>query len=218
MAIRFGRRHAALFAALALGCESAQRAGETAAFRLNPFGTTEVGVVESSAHGPYFFVRVHGRKLDLRFAVPRSETCARVLGPEASVRYEKAGSFGRFSREGETCEAVGSLSPGAWRDRQPRRRDSFAPRSTARYTVVYRDEEYIFLRGRFALAARVGVPSSFDTVAVVPENEACREAAARREATLEFRPVGGDPLRLLAGRAPCAVAGFAMPLEGLPER
>jgi len=212
MANPWGRRHVALFAALALGCE-------TVAWRLNPFGSTDVGVVAVEPHGPYLFVAVRGRQIDLRFAVPHTTTCARVLEAEASVRYEKAGTFGRFVREGETCDAAGSLSLAGWRDRQPRRRggtNAVVPRTTARYTVAYRDEDYLLLRGRFALAARVGIPAAFDLVAVVPESEPCRAIASRREASLEFRPAGRDPFRLLSGRAPCIVAGFAMPVEALP--
>jgi hypothetical protein len=209
---------AALLAALALGCESGRTALERSAFRLNPFGTTEVAVVERSAHGPYFFVRVSGSALDLRFAVPRSEACASVLRAEALVRYEKSGSFGRFARDGETCDAVGTLSPAQWRDRQPRpggRVDSFGPRSSARFLAVYADEEYVFLRGRFALAARAGIPSSFDCIAIVPADAACREVATRRDASLEFRQVGSEAFRLLVGRSPCVVAGFAVPVDGL---
>jgi hypothetical protein len=210
-------RCTAVLAGLALGCETAQHAGETAAFRMNPVATTEVAVVERSAHGPYLFVHVRGRLVDRRFAVPQSELCASLLQPETSVRYEKSGNFGRFSREDEGCEAVGSLSPDSWRVRHTGRRagvDSFAPRSTARYTVVHRDETYILLRGRFALASRVGIPSAFDLVAVVPVNEACGEVAARSAASLELRDAWSEPFRLLAGGAPCVIAGFAMPLGG----
>jgi hypothetical protein len=216
MAIRCGRRHVALFAALALGCESARRAGETAAFRLNPFGSTDVYVAAVEPRGSYLFAHVRGRQLDLRFAAPYTETCARVLGAETSVRYQKAGNFGRFLREDESCDAAGSLSLTAWRDRQPRRRSrSVVPRSTARYAVAYRDADYILLRGRFPLASRIGIPAGFDLVAVVPENEPCRAIAERREASLEFRQAGRDPFRLLTGDAPCVVEGFAMPVEGM---
>jgi hypothetical protein len=218
--IRVGRRHALLLAALALGCETAQQAGETLAFGLNPFATTDVVVIGRDRHGPYLFAEVRGRQLDERFVAPDSEACARVLAPEAELRFAKQGSFGRFTREGEACDAVGTLSLDAWRNRQPRdkrRRDSVVPRSTARFRVVHRDEQYIFLRGRFALASRVGVPAAFDVVALLPDSEPCRDVASRREASLEFRFAGREPFQLLASGRRCVVAGFAMPVEGLAD-
>jgi hypothetical protein len=210
-----GRRYVALLAALALGCETAEAVG----FALNPFGSTEVTVVGLEQHGPYLFADVSGRKLAQRFAAPASEACVRVLAPEKSVRYAKSGNFGRFSREDEGCDAVGTLSLTEWRDGQPRPRrtgGSVVPRTTARFSVAHRDAQYILLRGRFALAARVGVPAAFDIVAVLPEDAPCREAASRREASLEFRQAGRDPFRLLVGGQSCVVTGFAMPVEGLP--
>jgi hypothetical protein len=204
-----------LAAALALGCQGARDAGETAAFRLNPFGATEVGVVSREARGPYLLVHVRGRQLDLRFAVPATAECGRVLEPDRTVRYEKSGSFGRFVRDGDGCDAVGSLSLAAWRDRQPRGRTpagALLPRSSARYTVVQRYEDLILLRGRFALASRVGVPAAHDLVAVVGTSPPCQAAAARGEASLEFRPAGPVPFRLLAGGERCPVEGFAKPV------
>ncbi|MGH7343195.1 MAG: hypothetical protein ACREKH_22130, partial [Candidatus Rokuibacteriota bacterium] len=135
-----------LSAALAFGCETAQRAGDTLAFSLNPFGSTEVVVVGREQHGPYLFVEVQGRQLQHRFVTSASDACARVLAPEAALRYAKHGSFGLFTRGEETCDALGTLSLEAWRSRQPRdqrRRDSVVPRATARFRVVYRDEQYI---------------------------------------------------------------------------
>jgi hypothetical protein len=205
----------AAVAALAVGCRTAQDAGETAAFRLNPFGTTEVGVVAVEPRGPYLFVHVSGRQLDLRFAVPASAECERGLEVDRTVRYEKSGTFGRFVRETDSCDAVGSLSLAAWRDRQPRRRNpsgSLLPRSSARYSVVHRDADYILLRGRFALASRVGVPGAWDVVAILPETEPCRRIAERRNATLEFRPAGPNPFQLLTGGDNCSVEGFAKPV------
>lgn len=210
-----GHRYLALLAAVGLGCETA----ETVGFALNPFGSTDVTVLASEVRGPYLFADVGGRQLGQRFVAPASEACARVLAPEASVQYAKSGNFGRFHRDDEACDAVGTLSLAAWRDRQPRRRrrgDSVVPRTTARFTVAHRDGEYILLRGRFALASRVGVPAAFDIVAILPADEPCGDVASRREATLEFRDAGRDPFRLLAGRQSCVVAGFAMPVAGLP--
>jgi hypothetical protein len=71
------------------------------------------------------------------------------------------------------------------------------------------------MRGRFALASGVGVPGSFDVVAVVPQDAPCRQAASRGESSLELRQSGRDPFRLLVAGEGCVVAGFALPVEGL---
>jgi hypothetical protein len=215
MAVRPGRHELALLAALLIGGGGAC---ETLNFRLNPFAGTEVRVTSVERVGPYLFAAVHGSQVDLSFAVPATETCTRVLEPGAELRYEKSGNFGLFRRNDEACSAVGTLSLAEWRDRQPRRRanESVIPRSTARYAVAYRDARFVLLRGRFALASRVGVPAGFDVVAVVPADESCAGVVASGQASLEFRPAGRDPFRLLSGRTPCVVQGFALPVEGLP--
>jgi hypothetical protein len=184
------------------------------AFTLNPFGSTEVLVIATGRHGPYLFVEVQGRQLEKRFIAPASDACARVLTPQAAVRYDKRGNFGRFLGDGESCDLVGTLSLAAWRGQRHRgRRNSGVPRSTAHFRVAHRDAEYILLRGRFPLAARARVPAPFDVVAVLPENEACSEVASRRQARLEFRAAGARPFRLIAAGKSCFVAGFAMAVE-----
>jgi hypothetical protein len=203
---------------LALGCESAQRAGETIAFTLNPFGSIDVLVVATEEHGPYLFAGVSGGPIDLRFVTPRTETCLHLLQAETSVRYAKEGNFGRFLRDDDACDAIGTLSLVAWRNRQPRARTrSAVPRSTVRYSVVHRDPQYVFLRGRFPLASRIGIPSAFDLVAIVPDDEPCRVIASRSEASLEFRVAGREAFRLLTGGPPCLPAGFAMPVDAVPR-
>jgi predicted small secreted protein len=208
-----------LFATLALGCETVERAGEAVAFSLNPFASTDVVVTASERHGPYLFVEVHSTKLQERFITPLSEACVRVLGPEATARYQRRGNFGRFVGEDESCDAVGTLSLAARRRPRGERSggESGIPRSTARFVVAHRDPHYILLRGRFVLASRVGVPAASDIVAVLPEDAGpCRDVASRREASLEFRHSGRDAFRLLSAGPGCVVAGFAMPVEGLP--
>src|SRR5262245_31670050 len=206
-------RAIAALGALALGCETA---AETVNLGVNPFASTDVQVVATEAHGPYLFTHVKGPQLDLGFVVPRTDLCGRVLEPGANLRYDKAGLFGTLVGDGGVaCDAVGTLSLAAWRDRQPRSRGgaSPVPRSTALYGVDYRDAQYLLLRGRFPLATRVGFPRPEDVVAVVPNDETCAALASSAQASLEFRPAGPNAFVLLAGNAPCPVAGFALPLH-----
>ena len=201
--------------ASALGCESTRKFAGDAAYVLNPFAGTELGVHAVSPLGPYLLVEVSGRREQLRLLLPASPTCAAVAQPEARVRYQKHGVFGRLERDGERCDAAGVASLEAWRNRQPRTRTTgqVVPRSTTRFSQIAETEHYLLVRGRFALASRVGIPAGFDLVAMLPANPVCRAARDRAQGSLEFRPAGRDPFRIMVGSDPCVVEGFATPIE-----
>jgi hypothetical protein len=204
----------------ALGCAGARDAASRAGYTLNPFGSTDVAVNAVSALGPYLLVEVVGRKERLRLLVPASPACAEMLQPEAQLRYQKEGLFGRLQRDGESCDPDGVASLVAWRSRQPRHRagTQVIPRATARFALVHETERHLLVRGRFPLASRIGIPAGFDLVALLPANAVCRAAAARGEASLEFRPAGNDVFRLLAGGEACVIEGFARPIDAAAER
>jgi hypothetical protein len=207
----------ALFAALACaaftGCETAQRVGGDVAYELNPFGATELGVQAVEAHGPYLVAKIAGRRDELRVIAAASSACASLLRPEARLHYAKSGVFGRVEAGDVRCELLGVASLADWRDRQPRRRGGVVPRATARFTQIYQDDRLTMLRGRFPLASRVGIPAGYDLVALVPRDAACDAVAAKQEASLEFRPAGPDPFRMMADDAACVVTGFAIPVS-----
>ena len=64
------------------------------------------------------------------------------------------------------------------------------------------------LRGRFALASRIGVAGTHDVVAMVANDDTCRPVAESGAATLVFRQ-SGRPAFLLGQ---CPVLAFARPL------
>ena len=66
----------------------------------------------------------------------------------------------------------------------------------------------LLLRGRFALASRVGLANTFDAVAMVPNDDVCGPVARSGAATLVFRSGGARVLTL--GR--CSVLAVAAPL------
>ena len=201
-----------LLATAVHGCAQARDAASSAAYTLNPFASTDLYVSAVSVQGPYLLAAVAGRKEQLRLLAPITPACTRVLQPEARVRYRKAGLFGRLTRDDETCDPAGIASLQEWRDRQPRRRTAeTVPRATARFSPFAESETHLLVRGRFPLASRVNIPAGFDLVALLPASEVCRDVVARGQASLEFRPAGADPFRLLAGRETCVVEGFATP-------
>lgn len=201
-----------LFALTLHGCTQARDAASSAAYSLNPFGATDLSVNAVSVQGPYLLADVSGRKEQLRLLAPITAACTVVLQPEGRVRYRRFGVFGRLSRDEETCDPVGIASLQQWRDRQPRRRSAqMVPRATARFSPLAETETYLLVRGRFPLAARVNIPAGFDLVALLPANDVCRAVVARGQASIEFRPAGRDPFRLLSGSDACVVEGFAIP-------
>jgi hypothetical protein len=214
------RRAACLCLALAgvvAGCSTAREIGRYTEQRLNPFASTRVALLSVDRLGPYFAVEVRQRGAILTFFTPAADAdCAQLLRPEASVTYRQHGHFGRFEDGELRCEAVGVGSLAAWRDRRPRdRRDaSVVPRATARFREIGREGEVALARGRFPLASRVGVPSGFDLVAFLPL-PACEAPLARGVAAMEFRATGRDAIRLVNDAEPCAVLGFAAPLDVL---
>lgn len=197
------------------GCAAARDFGSDAAYVLNPFGGTDVDVAAVSALGPYLLVEVSGRREQLRLMTPTSAPCTAIARPGARIRYRKSGVFGRLESDGEHCDAVGVASLEAWRNRQPRRRSGrqLVPRATARFVPAAETERSLLVRGRFPLASRVHIPAGFDLVAMLPANAPCRRARDRGLGSLEFRPAGRDPFRLVVDGDECVIEGFATPID-----
>jgi len=214
--IRAGFRASRTIAALAClalaGCETARSVAGDVAYDLNPLASTALTVQTVEVHGPYLVAELSGRREQLRILAPAGAACASVLRPEAALEYAKFGVFGRVTHGEAGCDLAGVASLAEWRDRQPRRRAGVVPSATARFVPVHRDEQVLLLRGRFPLASRVGIPAAYDLVAMVPNDAACGAVAARGEATLEFRPAGDTPFRMMADDAACVVSGFAIPI------
>ena len=186
----------------------------------NPFAPETRVVTSLAARWGYLDATLAGPSGELRFFFPQSPACAAVLRPEAEVRYVARGRYGQLANpdpEGDPCVPLGVGSLRTWRDRAPRPQvggASASPlvRRTARFQEVYRDEREIFLRGRWELAAWIGMAPADDLVAIVPNTEQCRSASADGEATLEYR-VGGPEAYALMVEPPgqCPVVGFAIP-------
>lgn len=197
---------------LGVACEATRQIGTDVAYELNPFGSTDLTVHAVSVHGPYLLAELSGRGERARFLAPPSEPCVALLVPEKRLVYGKSGTFGKVSDGGTRCDLYGVASLEVWRDRQPRKRGGLVPRSAARYTLLARDDAYLLVRGRFALANKVAIPGAYDLVAMLPNDPVCREAVERGEASLEFRPAGPSVYRLTVGSSFCPVEGFAIPL------
>ncbi len=141
-----------------------------------------------------------------RFLFPRSATCAEVLVPEAPISYQRRGHFGRvISSDGASCDPVGIGTLRRWRG--SRRPGEGPPSSAARFEIIHEDAQVLLLRGRFPVASRLGVPNTFDVVAMVANDEVCAPVARSGAGSLVFWPSGSRVLQLSA----CPVLAVAMP-------
>lgn len=153
-----------------------------------------------------------------RFFLPASDACRAVVAAQ-ELRYQNSGLFGRLRAGDVSCDPVGVLSLAEWRDRGPRReRPAVIPRDQAVYRVYYEDDDLALARGRFRLAALVGIPAGHDLVAAIPKVPACRDALERDVSSLEFLSSGSPAFVLLGEQGRCPVLGFAQPLPETPKR
>lgn len=163
----------------------------------------------------YLEVDLAGSGLHLDTFTPASEGCAEVMRPEAAVDYVASGPYGNFQRGDTTCEALGLGSLREWRDRRPSQTTVvMQPRAQADFRVWYRDESQVLLRGRFPLGALLGFTGLDDTIAVVPNTQACQQPIRSGVATIQYNQNGPDPLVLLSGDEGCPIRALVQPLPG----
>ncbi len=190
----------------------------------NPMGPTHLvmGVVQ---RGPFLDANLEGletgsplqtRPESIRFFFPDDEVCRGLLRPEATVRYVALGTYGELrADDGGSCPVVGIGSLRTWANRRGRpQRAAAIPRGTARFRLVWQDEEISLARGRWPLAGFVNWVGGQDTIGVLPRTERCDTILERGSASIEFHD-GGDPLRLVARGGGCALLGFVQPMGEL---
>lgn len=154
----------------------------------------------------------------LRFFLPPSPECQAVAGASGRARYQFIGPLGRFTLGETRCDPLGILSLRAWRDRRPRGAQprETIPRAQATFQVIDRDDELVFVSGRFPLAGRVGWVGGVASRALLPANDAaCDRAIETGVASMEFRVSGRRPFTLVGPNGLCDMVGFVY--ERQPE-
>lgn len=181
-----------------------------------PSVETPLTVAKVTTRDRYLDAIVSGRAVTLRTFVPADEACAAVLVPGQPIEYLASGPYGTLRREGRLCQVVGVGSLAEWRARQPQLQSLASPaipRAQATYRIVYRDPEFVFLRGRFPLGSRVGFAGFADTIAVVPDTEDCRTAIESEVASMQYYPDGKNVLALVSGAGLSPIEGLLLPLS-----
>ena len=178
-----------------------------------PGSSVEMTVARVKLRGGYLDTELHGSGFSLRTFVPASETCQRVVAPEAVVEFGTGGSYGTLARGDDRCDAIGIGSLREWRNRRPRE-SSRIIRGRASYSVVFQDEEVTFLRGRFPLVGLLGFAGMGDTIAVVPNTAECLGPIGRDTSTVEYFHGGRNVLTLSSSEGRCNIEGLLRPLSG----
>jgi len=209
---------AVLLGSLTAGCKSLTGSPK------NPFTPETLYVVVLTERGGYLDAHLSGNP-EMRMLFPSTGPCAEFLKPEAQVSYSLRGRYGQLINpdpKGKPCIPMGVGNLHVWRNKGPRPdpylTGSPLPRRTARFTEIHRDEADLFLRGRWPLASWVGFARSDDIVAIIPNIENCRRAAADGKATMEYR-YSGEPAFAIMMQPPakCPIEAFAIPLPNAPK-
>ena len=176
-----------------------------------PFTSTEVQVHGAVARSVYLDTILVGRKFSGRLFFSSTEDCRRMLKEGAALKYTRNGPWGEVSDGQGVCEPVGIGALSQWRDTNPKPRRAGMQRSPAHFEVVFQDDEYAFVRGRFPIAAALGWTRADDTIAVVPLSETCKEPLERGQALVEYRTNGPEALLMISPTGRCAIEGLVIP-------
>lgn len=198
--------------ALLLGAGPCRPAAEVAGRTgLLPWPFAEAEVLRLAPRGPYLEAELAAGGAPLRLLLPDTPACRSVARAGARVSVSRAGVFGRLHAGEEHCDPVGVLSLARFRDRIARPRPA-APvvAGTARFEAFHRDDDFVFVRGRFPYLSALGLPS-YDLVVLLPTTPACLALAEAGEATLVYSPSGRRAYWLMAEGGDCELAGFAIP-------
>lgn len=210
---------------LLLGCASPQPGGASDAGGIRQLAETArlpgvhsaTQVLRSMERGGYLDVDLERGGEPARLFFPDTEACRALLQPGRSVAFVEEGPFGALderveSGDFERCSAVGVASLRAWVDQRRRPSARGIPRSQANFEIIFKDEELVFVRGRFPLVRLAGISGGEDIVALVPNTEECIKPLASGVASMEFNARGKKPpFRLLGSRSDCPIKGFAQP-------
>jgi len=201
----------ALGAALLLlaGCESVQRTvwqtnlpGSFAPFQVDSV-RLRVGYLDTDLSSGNLRRRI--------FAPGDNEHCKRMLVEGKTIQWQRTQPFGPLSDGGEgTCPVVGLGDLEAWRNARGRASTTSRPiqSSRTRYTIVYRDEEYLYAQGGFSILGLIGWrPGTDQVIALLPRTAVCAGADRTGFASVEFRIAGTPAFAVVTREGLCPISG-----------
>ena len=194
---------------LLAGCETAQRA----AWQTNLPGSSAPFRVDSvEMRAGYLDAILSSGNIRRRIFSPGDDAnCTRMLVEAGTVQWARTEPFGPLSDAQGRCPVVGLGDLEAWRNARGRASTTTRPITTSRtrYTIVHRDEEYLYAQGCFSIIGLLGWrPGTNQAIALLPRNEICAAADRSGFATVEFRIAGTPAFAVVTPRGLCPIAGI----------
>jgi len=198
-------------AALSLGgCDTVKRTawqanipGVSAPFRVDSV-RLRVGYLDTTLSSGSLTRRIFAPADDL--------DCKEILKQGASVEWGRSQPFGPLTDGAGTTscpvEGLGDLEQ--WREVRGRATTSMKPitSSRTRYTIVHRDEEYLYAQGGFSIIGLLGWrPGTDQVIALLPRTAVCAGADRDGFATVEFRITGMPAFAVVTKEGLCPIAG-----------
>ena len=176
----------------------------------SPHDRRPVTISRLIARGDYLEVNMGPVGSAYRVYLPNTDLCRSFIGAASAIGYSTTGSFGSLWRQQLSCPLAGSASLQQWREATKVSRETVLKRETARYEIVYGDDEVLMARGYFPLAAHLGILPN-DIIVVTPASDACRSILTRGEAFMAYRSRGFPVIVLTLSGVRCNVTGLIVP-------
>lgn len=195
------------------GCETAQRT----AWQTNLPGSSAPFHVDSvKLRVGYLDTILSSGNIQRRIFAPSDDAhCTRMLVEGKTIQWARTEPFGPLTDAEGRCPVVGLGDLEAWRNARGRASTSTRPiqSSRTRYTIVYRDEEYLYAQGGFSIIGLLGWrPGTDQAIALLPRTEVCAGADRNGFASVEFRIAGTPAFAVITRDGLCPISGI-LPAE-----
>lgn len=191
------------------GCETAQRT----AWQTNLPGSSAPFHVDSvRLRVGYLDTILSSGNIQRRIFAPSDDAnCTRMLVEGKTIQWARTEPFGPLTDAEGRCPVVGLGDLEAWRNARGRASTSTRPiqSSRTRYTIVYRDEEYLYAQGGFSIIGLLGWrPGTDQVIALLPRTEVCAGADRNGFASVEFRIAGTPAFAVVTRNGLCPISGI----------
>jgi hypothetical protein len=191
------------------GCETAQRT----AWQTNLPGSSAPFHVDSvKLRVGYLDTILSSGSIQRRIFAPGDDAhCTRMLVEGQTVQWARTEPFGPLADAEGRCPVVGLGDLEAWRNARGRASTTTRPiqSSRTRYTIVYRDEQYLYAQGGFSIIGLIGWrPGTDQAIALLPRTEVCAAADRNGFASVDFRIAGTPAFAVITRDGLCPISGI----------
>ena len=176
-----------------------------------PWANADFRVTRVDGRAMFLDVLVTSDAITRRYFTRATETCRDLLQRGALVTLTRADALGPFVSGDRECTIAGIGDLEKLRGSRSRGGYGRSPiqRGNDRIEIVHRDEEYLYARGGFSIAAMFGwAPGTDQVVALLPVIAECAPLVDGGFVGVLFREVGSPALGIVAGEAVCPVHGL----------